>query len=218
MNILTDKLPNVICIDGVEIPARTDYRTWVKVGELFRDSENETEPETLTADLIDLICVDGLPDEVSIGDFVSAVIAFYRGFPHPNSYARERNQSGGKTTGANVKRIPDYDLIADASFIYSSFLICYGIRLQMDEDMHWWEFLTLFDGLFFHDNNAMQFVVETRQTEMKDVPKYDKARIQRMKKIFALPKSEKTVAAERRLAEKLSAQLVAQSDGEDGIE
>jgi hypothetical protein len=194
MNILSDKLPNVIRVNGIEISIHTDFRTWLKAGQIIRDSENRDTQEVIES-LADLILVD-FSDlyELHPNDFISAITAFYSGFP------RMVGEGSKKET---KKRKPDFDFEADAEFIYSSFALCYHIRL-CEIDMHWWEFLILFDGLMFAENNAISLVVGTRQTDLKDVPKSDKKRIRKLKKEFELPKDKAEIAMQKALSNKLA--------------
>lgn len=194
MNILTDRLPDTVRVNGIEVPVRTDFRTWIQVGQLFRDSAG-AEAGDVISDLAALVLGDEWPFGLDDGDFVSAVSAFYGGFPRLVG-------TDSRTKRAETRR-PDYDFIADSEFIYSSFVMCYNIRLA-ETDMHWWEFLTLFDGLMFDEGNAMSFVVGTRQTDIKQVPKTEKRRIGRLKREFALPKSESERALEKTLASRLT--------------
>ena len=194
MNILSDKLPNVIRVDGIEISVHTDFRIWIKAGQIIRDSENKDTQDVIES-LADLILVD-FSDlyELRPDDFISAITAFYSGFPRMVGEGSEKETKNRK---------PDFDFSADAEFIYSSFALCYHVRL-CKQDMHWWEFLILFDGLMFAENNAISLVVGTRQTDLKDVPRSDKARIRKLKKEFELPKDEAEIVMQKSLAQKLA--------------
>lgn len=194
MNILTDKLPNVIRVNGIEISVHTDFRIWLRAGQIIRDSENRDTQEVIES-LADLILVD-FSDlyEIHPDDFISAITAFYSGFPRMVGTGSKKETKSKK---------PDFDFIADAEFIYSSFALCYHIRLS-EIEMHWWEFLILFDGLMFAENNAISLVVGTRQTDLRDVPKSDKKRIRKLKKEFELPKDKAEIAMQKALAKNLA--------------
>lgn len=192
MNILTGPLPNGVLVDGRQIGLRTDFRLWIEVGELFRDA-GTMETAELVKRLRGLVLEPGA--RVSDPDVISAAALFYRGFPR--SVGR-KEPSKEPSTGAN------YDFAADAAFVYASFAAVYGIRL-IEVSMHWFEFLTLFEGLMFGAENAMSFVVATRSAETKDVPKSERSRIARLKREFALPVSESEAALIQSLTQELSA-------------
>ena len=204
MNILSDKLPNVIRVNGIEISVHTDFRKWLRAGQIIRDSENKDTQEVIE-ELSELILVN--PDDLCLlhpDDFISAITAFYSGFPRMVG-------TGSKKEAKNRK--PDFDFAADAEFIYSSFALCYHVRLS-EIEMHWWEFLILFDGLMFAENNAISLVVGTRQTDLKDVPKADKKRIRKLKKEFELPKDESEITMQKTLANNLA--MVGKGEADHG--
>ena len=191
MNILTSAPPDAIVINGIELSILTDYRLWIQVGEVFRESAEMEIPEVIDT-LAALIMRDDIPPALEPEDFVTSVIAFYRGYPQIVG----QGQKNGKPE--KVKRQPDYNFLADSEFIYSSFAQVYGIRLTLIE-MHWWEFLTLFDGLMFAEQNAISFVIGTRQRDLKKATKEERARITKLKRDFALPKAKNDEKAEDNL-------------------
>lgn len=185
MNILTEKLPDAVRVNGLEVGFRTDFRIWIEAGQLFRASE-ALDPRELTDRLRELV-LESPAEDLSDEDLISAAALFYQGFPRTvgNSSARKEK----------VRKSPTYDFSADAAFVYSAFAACYGIRLA-ETRMHWFEFLTLFEGLMFGAENAMSFVVGVRQTEPGRVPKSEKPRMARLKREFALPKTRSAIEAE----------------------
>ena len=192
LNILTKALPDAIKINGVELSILTDYRLWISVGEVFRQSSG-MEIIDVIDELAELIVSREIPPEIHPEDFISGVIDFYKGYPSMVGKSK-RDAKPAKA------RKPDYDFLADSEFIYSSFVQVYGIRLTMVE-MHWWEFLTLFDGLMFAEQNAINFVIGTRQADVKKASKEERARLNRLKKDFELPKDESDAKAEANLTD-----------------
>lgn len=192
LNILTKALPDAILINGVELSILTDFRLWISVGEVFRQSSG-MEIIDVIDELAELIVSREIPPDIHPEDFISGVIDFYKGYP------RMVGKSKRDAKPAKARK-PDYDFLADSEFIYSSFVQVYGIRLTMVE-MHWWEFLTLFDGLMFAEQNAINFVIGTRQADVKKASKEERARLNRLKKDFELPKDESDAKAEANLTD-----------------
>lgn len=205
MNILVDDLPNAIRVNGIEISVHTDFRIWIRVGKIIRESDGRDVSEVIS-ELAELSLENPSDlDKIDPADFVTAISTFYMGFPRLVG-------AGGKDT--KVQRKENFDFEADAEFIYSSFALCYHVRL-VECEMHWWEFLILFDGLMFAEDNAMSLVVGTRQTDLRNVPKTEKRRISKLKKEFALPQDKKELSLQAALAANLST-AKKDSEGSDG--
>ena len=70
MNILTEKLPDAVRVNGLEVGFRTDFRIWIEVGQLFRASE-ALDPRELTDRLRELV-LESRAEELSDEDLISA--------------------------------------------------------------------------------------------------------------------------------------------------
>ena len=181
MNILFNSMPTAVSVNGVEFELNTDFRVWLQVGELFEEMNTADDKNAVFFDICELV-VKTYPEKgYVLGDeLLEGLAQFYRGFPKVDGDKPKKK-----------KEQKDFDFKYDAGFIYCSFASFYKIRLQTIKYMHWWEFLTLFEGLMMSDQTSMNFVVGTRQQEIKSkMPKEEKERIQKLKKQFALPKSE----------------------------
>lgn len=204
-SILTDPLPDVISVNGVSFGVHTDFRVWLRVGQALSDAGTEIEPTAANAlikTLVDLVVpTDEKPNGFIPGaDFIEAVSTFYAG-----PKREEKDPEEPEAPEANQpKAVRTFDFLYDSGYIYQSFASFYHIRLAA-ERMHWWEFLTLFDGLMFSDENSFNFVLGVRQKKIGDVPRSQRGAYTRMKKAFALPKSETQTAAENAVYEKLEA-------------
>lgn len=192
-SILTDPLPDSISVNGVVFGVRTDYRVWLRAGQLLSAAGTQIEQPAvnqLMTELFELIVpADERPRGRILGsDFIEAVSYFYAG---PQKEEREPDEP--EPNKPRTQRTFDFGY--DAGYIYQSFASFYHIRL-IEAEMHWWEFLTLFNGLMLSDENSMSFVLGVRQKKMTDVPKQQKAAYGKMKKEFALPKSDQVKQAE----------------------
>lgn len=182
-SILTDPLPDVISVNGVIFGVRTDFRVWLRVGQLLSDAGSEIKQDLLQK-LFDLVVpADGKPDGYILGsDFIAALAEFYAG-PRKDDADPEEPEPG------KPKAPRSFDFGWDAGLIYQSFASFYHIRLT-ETRMHWWEFLTLFNGFMLNDGNSLNFVMGVRQKKLNDVPKAQRAAYGKMKKEFAIPKPE----------------------------
>ena len=199
-NILFDEMPEAITVNGIIFELNTDFRIWLKIGRLFRKIENakgETAND-LFLEICDLAVYKYPEQGYVLGDeLIFGLMDFYKGFPDAeNEHARKKKESANAQ-----KKPPSFDFEFDSKYIYCSFVSFYGIRLQEVEYMHWWEFLTLFEGLMMSDQTSVNFVVGARQQEIKGkMPKEEKERIKRLKEQFALPEDEKTQQAHTNLS------------------
>ena len=194
-DILSDRMPEAIKVNGILFELKTDFRVWLKVGRLLSKmrSVKDEEANALFFEICE-VAIRKYPEKgYVIGDeLLTGLFDFYKGFP------KEENDSVEKEK--DKKKPPSFDFSYDASYIYCSFASFYGIRLQTVKYMHWWEFLTLFEGMMMSDQTSVNFVVGTRQQKIKpNMPKEEKARIQKLQKQFALPDDKDTKDAKSKL-------------------
>ena len=197
--ILADSMPTAISVNGVLFELNTDYRTWLKVGVLLEKMNGAKEANALFFEICEL-AIRKYPEQgYVIGDeLLAGLVEFYKGCPTVDNEKTEKSKERAKS------KEPTFDFQYDAEYIYCSFASFYGIRLQTIKQMHWWEFLTLFRGLMMSDQTSLNFVVGTRQQKITaKMPKEEKARLQKLKLQFALPKDEKTRQAEKNMTNKL---------------
>ena len=198
-SILTDGMPEYISVEDVVWPVKTDFRVWLRVGQILSRLSPDMSPEgqfELVRDIFDLVIPEGekLEGVIIWASFFEAVSKFYAG-PMP-----DEPDPGPEPNKPAAKR--QFDFSYDSALIYQSFASFYHIRLA-EADMHWWEFLTLFNGFMLNDQNNLNFVVGVRQRKMDTVPKQQRAAYVKMKRNFALPQSEKQKEAQNAVFENL---------------
>ncbi|MDD6214204.1 MAG: Gp15 family bacteriophage protein [Firmicutes bacterium] len=170
MSILTQTLPKGIVSHGHYYAINTDFRTWLKFGELISDKRISTLKKAKK--IIELCYKERLPD--SFDDAMTALMEFYA----PKDAAQK---SGGQY---QKKEARVFSFSEDADLIYAAFLSEYGIDLCSAE-LHWWQFRALFSALP-QDCRLMQ-VVGFRSTdpgEIKDSKK--RSFYRKMRRIYAL--------------------------------
>ncbi len=77
----------------------------------------------------------------------------------------------------------------DSAYIYSAFRVKYNINLAIEKDLHWFEFIYLFNDL---SKTAFREIVNIRMMTPKDLKNYSKetrAEILKQKQKFALNKN-----------------------------
>ena len=183
-------MPDTIVVNGIPYDVYTDFRTWMRAGYLLEDYSVATEEqrEKIFFELYDLVVKENPKGNILADDWIDSIIQFYSGYPKVENDASKKRKERDKQN----PKPPSFDFVYDSAYIYCSFAAFYHIRLWDIEYMHWWEFLTLFEGLMMSDTTSVNFVVGARQAKTTGkMPKEERSRIQKLQKDFALPKSEK---------------------------
>lgn len=170
IDLRTKGLPDSIRVGGKSYLLYTDFREWLKFGEMLKD-------DSIFKDMnyIDLFFV--IKDSVLTVDaiayqkeFVEELINFYT---NKNSTPIKSNDTSNDIV---------YDYIQDGEYIVSSFMSQYHIDLTSC-DMHWHMFKALFIGL--NDSTIMSQIMNFRSYK-KDSKSYEK-QCEKLKRIWSLP-------------------------------
>lgn len=169
MNILLDELPEKVTINSTEYAINSDFRTVIKAEILI-----EKEPKDLIKQVLQLF-FPVLPHNAE--QAVEKFIWFYR--------CGQCSGSSGSSGSSGQKA---YSFEYDGNYIYSAFFQQYGIDLAK-ENLHWWQFKALFNSL--SEDCLFTKIMQYRTAEItSDMPKKEKERIRKLKRIYALPLSE----------------------------
>lgn len=171
--------PYYVEVDGKRYRINTDFRCAIRCNEIALDD--------------------------TIGDFERALAIIYtlfgqEGIDAPEHYnkllelAQKYLLCGKEPDKSNEK--PDMDFIEDYSYIKTSFRSDYGIKLD-EENMHWWEFMELMNGLSnseFGNCCVLNKVRNLRNYDTKDIKDVKlKQKINEAKKKVALKRYQKKV-------------------------
>lgn len=179
MNIL---LLNSLPQEYKGIPLSPDFRNMIQADLILHD---EDYPEDLRMfDVLDQLypCI---PDDIDTA--IKGFSWFFR---------CGKETESGKASRKNSKGF-DFDL--HAGLIYSAFYSTYGISLSGVDFMHWWEFMTLFEGL--PSDMLIKQIIYAHTVDASSLSKAEKKHVQKLQKLFPLKKSARQ-------------QGVAQSEGE----
>ena len=136
MNILIDYLPTKFEIDGKEYEINYDFRTSILFCLLMNDPEL-TEEEKISQGL--RLYYPIIPSNIE--EAYKKILFFYsRGKEENNKKVKQ----GKRIFKRNTKKA--YDFEADSDLIFSAFMTQYNINLNR-ENLHWWEFMALFNSL-----------------------------------------------------------------------
>lgn len=144
-NILCDRLPDSIKVDGAVFPIETDFRRWVLMLDLFDDfkcaANTPSSIITLMRCAERIVMKEKIPSDLSANGIVRLIeeIAFFASGGGGEQDEREKISS-------RAEAVPVFDPWFDGELILSSFLVHYGIDLT-EVGMHWWKFLALLRAL-----------------------------------------------------------------------
>lgn len=171
-----------------------DYPKYVKIG--------EKKYKINTDFRVAIECQEIALDD-SIGDFERALAIIYKlfgddGLDDSNNYEKllelaQKYLSCGKEVDNKSAEEPDMDFIQDMPYIKASFRSDYNINLD-DEEMHWWEFYELINGLSNSEMGnccVLNRIRNLRTFDTKDIKdQKELAKINEAKKQVALKKRE----------------------------
>lgn len=127
MNILVDRLPEVLEVDGQECRIDSDFRTCLKILLAFEDPDLAALEKSLV--FYDNLYIDK-PDNIKA--------ALEQGTWFMNMGKEdEEGDSGPRIFSWNK----------DANLIFAAFQQTHGIDLEAVEYMHWWKYMALFMDL-----------------------------------------------------------------------
>lgn len=170
MNILIDKLPTTVDIDGIEYEINSDFRTSILFSMAMED-ENLSEEDKL----------------------ITAIELYYKVTPHDVKKAIDKilwfyscdkdNNNTKSSSGKSSKKVFDYDI--DSNYIFSAFLTQYNMDLNTIEYLHWWKFKALFDSL---DEDLMLCkIIKYRSVDLSKIKdKEEKAYYKKMKETYEI--------------------------------
>ena len=176
MNILVDKLPTTLEIDGRDYPINWDFRACLSTILAFEDEElvDVEKQQVLLSNLYQEI-PDNLPAACE-----RALWFLNRG-----------QESRGEGPGMRL-----YSFEKDAGFIFAAFRQTHGIDLQKVDQLHWWEFMTLFMDLG-QTTTFCELVSLRKRVKTGKATKEEKAAAREMGDMFNLPEYDDRTPEEK---------------------
>ena len=189
MNIMVDPLPEVVIVGGMEYQINTGFRTSVLFELLVRDKKI---PDS--AKIIGMLQLYYPQEPADKDEAIKKILWFY------NCGKQEEKKEERNKTAKDFRQDKTlYSFEQDAPLIYAAFLAEYGIDLQDIEDLHWWKFSALFDGL--SDDRKIRQVMRIRGMDTSGLSTKEIKRINDLKKYYAL-KDDVTVNSKVALAQR----------------
>lgn len=137
MNLLTDKLPSAVLVDGKSYAVITDFKSWISFFELIENHD-------ISDDLKIVLAMKWFKDEVPT-DKSAAFCSLYD-FAACRDIPRAGKQISEAPEESDTKK-PCLSWLYDAPFVIGAFKSVYGIDLMEEAGMHWYKFFALFMAL-----------------------------------------------------------------------
>lgn len=190
MNILIDLLPSSVKINSTEYEINSDFRTSVLFSLLMEDDSLSEEDKVLQA--LNLY-YPVIPDNLE--EAIEQIKWFY-------SCGKLDKPIGNKKAKTSNKKIFDFEV--DANYIYSAFMSQYNIDLQDIEQLHWWKFKALLEGL--KEDNKLSKIIEYRTMDLSKIKDKEQRKFYKdMQKQYSLKKEN---AEELKLLEEWNKKLM----------
>ena len=189
MNILVNKLPTKVHVGGREFEVNYGFKAFILVELCFSSKERSDYQKQM--DALNLFYKGNIPDDIVKA--TEKLIWFYR--------CGKQDRATNKTAAAK-KAVRAYDFEQDQYLIYAAFKQQYGISITelKNEDMHWWEFRALFDGLT--DTTHFGKVMAFRTIDISNMKGSQRKYYQSMKSLYSLRDESESVDSKMALAKR----------------
>lgn len=194
-NQLVRTLPSTVSVGGFVIPIETSYKIWIQVWQI------QERPDLEATKKIFGILYLAYPDE-------SMPVVSQNKDEALEAALKFLDRTLGDTTPPRPltqreKRIKDmrlFDWDWDSARVIADFMREYNIDLADDQDMHWWRFMSLFNGL--SDTSATMEAISIRAADIdaKGMSSEQKKHLRERKASLLLPaRTEKEAAHNRQM-------------------
>lgn len=161
MQLLYEPLPDSISAGGSDYEILTDFRAWLKFGDLLKDDVLE---DSEKLDFMRYWFVK-IPHEMTAERF-SGLRDFCA--------AKALEPDSGDAEQDGLQKPPTFDFRLDASFVVADFRRFYQLNLLTTEYLHWWEFLALLRAL--PDESQVFRRIAIRSADLSKIKDKDRKR------------------------------------------
>ena len=174
-NIILDRLPQHVMVDGKEYQIYADFRTSMLFETMMRSSLDDWEKLRQMLQLYYPVVPENCQEAIR------QALWFYN-CGKMEEEQEEKNQTSRQFRENRVS----YSFNQDAPYIYAAFRAEYGINLQTipSKDLHWWEFIALFDAL--GERHKIKQIMYWRTCDTSGLPSKEVRRINELRKRYEL--------------------------------
>nr|DAD89701.1 MAG TPA: hypothetical protein [Siphoviridae sp. ctWDo30] len=172
INLLIDRLPDSLNVNGVEYPINTDFRAGIYYELLMQEEDEKAVVEGLK-----VYYGERIPED--LGAAIEQ-INWFRNCGRPEKKLTGAGAGNGKQA---------FSFSCDSDYVYAAFMAQYRIDLTEVEYMHWWKFMALFESL--DKESRLMEIMGYRVAKLEGLSKEQRKFYRSMQQYFAIPKSEK---------------------------
>lgn len=181
--LLDQELPDSVFINGLIYPVNPGFKTGIRMDLAYHDEKYTLEERYLN---MLLLFYPEIPEDIDAA-LQKMLWFFTRGTYDPNQTRKETEKAAG--TGKKESR--QFCFSQDATLILSAFYAEYGIMLNRmnDTDLHWWEFMALFEGL--PEDTTIKQYIHYRTCDLSGLSDAERKRIRRIRSQIRIRKEIK---------------------------
>lgn len=172
-------LPDAIEVDGESFFIKTNFRDWLKFGEIIDSVQFKTWMESDFVEDTGLSFKDFFflfDGNIPGSNFIPQLIMFYM---NPNETPKD--------SGSRKNYVQSFDYICDGEYIVGSFMQAYHIDLTEIEYMHWHMFKALFTCL--PENTMIKNIMSMRTWDERDEKRKHEEQRRKLREAWELPKN-----------------------------
>lgn len=171
--LLNQDFPNSVYINGLGYPIHPGFKTGIRMDLAYHD-----EKYTMEERIAHMLCLfyPEIPQDIDAA--VKQMMHFItRGQYDPEKEKKEKS----KQKESRKKEERQFDFSQDAGLILSAFYSEYGIALNRlrDNDLHWFEFMALFEGL--SEETTIKRYIHIRTCSLSGLSKGEQKRIKKLR-------------------------------------
>ena len=193
-NILIDELPHSVVVNDCIYDVNWGYRANIMM-EICIFSDRSDEQKLL--DCLNIFYCRNIPTDMN--QAIEKMLWFHRCGRSPDKPDDKKQPSGAQRPKRTGRA---YCFDKDAALIFAAFFSQYGINLNRtaNKDLHWWEFMAMFDSL--GEDLLISRVMYYRTADTEGMSKKQKAFIMRMRKLYSLSDASSDMDSKAKLAKR----------------
>lgn len=181
--LLDQELPDSVLINSLIYPVNSGFKTGIRMDLAYHDEKYTLEERYLN---MLLLFYPEIPKDIDAA-LQKMLWFFTRGTYGPDQTRKETE----KAAGTGKKELRQFCFSQDATLILSAFYAEYGIMLNRmnDTDLHWWEFMALFEGL--PEDTTIKQYIHYRTCDLSGLSDAERKRIRRIRSQIRIRKEIK---------------------------
>lgn len=193
-NQLVCGMPSTVEVGGISVQIETSYRIWIQIWQLKDNPTIETSKKTFG------VLYLAYPQESLSAVLANQVEALEAAMSFLDRSLGDTTPSRPKTAREKrLSRLRLFDWDFDATRVISDFLREYRLDLtDSDQDMHWWRFMALFNGLSDTSSTMEAISIRAADLNAEGVSGEQKKALRERKASVLLPARTEEEAARNR--------------------